>query len=113
MGPKGLAVRCLNLLGLDLVIFQRVGTTRQVDLVRALQAQGLAVAVDVDDALYCIDPDSGSFPAWNDRSSATHWSNLAEACRRADLVTVTTAAPARHNGQTMRREPTEHGTHAR
>lgn len=104
MGPRGLAVRGLNLMGLDLVIFQRVGTPRQVDLVRALQAQGIAVAVDVDDALYCIDPDSGSFPAWNDRRSATHWSNLEEACRRADLVTVTTDALARHYGKHMRVE---------
>src|SRR3546814_20308276 len=53
MGPKGLAVRGLNLLGLDLVIFQRVGPTRQVDLVRALQAQGLAVAGGGGDAPYC------------------------------------------------------------
>lgn len=104
MGPKGLAVRGLNLMGLDLAIFQRVGTARQVDLVRALQAQGIAVAVDVDDALYCIDPDSGSYAAWNDRRAATHWSNLEEACKRADLVTVTTDALARHYGRHMRVE---------
>src|SRR3546814_11989104 len=90
MGPRGLAVRGRNLEGLDLAVFQRVGTSRQVDLVRALQAQGVAVVIDVDDALYCIDPDSGSFAAWNDRRATTHWSNLEEACRRADLVTVTT-----------------------
>lgn len=98
-GPRGLAVRGLDPRDLDLAIFQRVGTPRQVDLVRALQAQGIAVAIDVDDALYCIDPDSGSFPAWNDRRSATHWSNLEEACRRADLVTVTTDALAQHYGK--------------
>ena len=104
MGPRGLALRGLDIAGLDLAVFQRIGTPRQVDLVRALQAQGIAVAVDVDDALYCIDPDSGSFPAWNDRRAATHWSNLEEACRRADLVTVTTDALARHYGKHNRVE---------
>lgn len=104
MGPKGLAVRGLNLEGLDLAVFQRVGTTRQVDLVRALQAAGVAVAIDVDDALYCIDPDSGSYPAWNGRHSPTHWSNLEEGCKRADLVTVTTDALARHYAKHSRVE---------
>lgn len=104
MGPKGLAVRGLHLEGLDLAVFQRIGTPRQVDLVRALQKAGIAVAIDVDDALYCIDPDSGSFPAWNDPRQATHWSNLEEGCKRADLVTVTTDALARHYGRHMRVE---------
>jgi hypothetical protein len=103
-GPRGLAVRGLDLSDLDLAIFQRVGSSRQVDLVRALQAQGVAVVIDVDDALYCIDPDSTSFPAWNSRGSKTHWSNLEEACKRADLVTVTTDALARHYGKHMRVE---------
>lgn len=109
MGPRGLAVRGLDPRDLDLAIFQRVGTSRQVDLVRALQAQGIAVAVDVDDALYCIDPDSGSYAAWNDRASATHWSNLEEACRRADLVTVTTDALARHYARHSRVERIPNG----
>lgn len=104
MGPNGLAVRGLHLEGLDLAVFQRIGTARQVDLVRALQAAGIAVAIDVDDALYCIDPDSGSFPAWNSRGAATHWSNLEEGCKRADLVTVTTDALARHYGKHFRVE---------
>lgn len=104
MGPNGLAVRGLHLEGLDLAVFQRIGTARQVDLVRALQAAGVAVAIDVDDALYCIDPDSGSFPAWNSRGAATHWSNLEEGCKRADLVTVTTDALARHYGKHFRVE---------
>lgn len=108
-GPRGLAVRGLDPRGLDLAVFQRVGTPRQVDLVRALQAQGIAVAVDVDDALYCIDPDSGSYAAWNDRRSATHWSNLEEACRRADLVTVTTDALARHYARHARVERIPNG----
>lgn len=109
MGPRGLAVRGLDLTDLDLAVFQRVGTPRQVDLVRALQAVGVAVAVDVDDALYCIDPDSGSYAAWNDRGSATHWSNLEEACRRADLVTVTTDALAKHYARHARVERIPNG----
>lgn len=108
-GPRGLAVRGLDPNGLDLAIFQRVGTPRQVELVRVLQARGTAVAIDVDDALYCIDPDSGSFAAWNDRSSATHWSNLDQACRRADLVTVTTDALARHYARHSRVERIPNG----
>lgn len=109
MGPRGVSVRGLDLNGLDLAIFQRVGTARQVELVRALQRGGIAVAIDVDDALYCIDPDSGSFPAWNDRRSATHWSNLDEACRHADLVTVTTDALARHYARHARVERIPNG----
>lgn len=104
MGPRGLALRGLDIEGLDLAVFQRIGTPRQVDLVRALQAAGIAVAIDVDDALYCIDPDSGSYAAWNDRRAATHWSNLEEGCKRADLVTVTTDALARHYGKHNRVE---------
>lgn len=104
MGPRGLAVRGLDLEGVDLVIFQRVGTPRQVELVRVLQRAGIAVAIDVDDALYCIDPDSASYPAWNDRRQSTHWSNLDLACSRADLVTVTTDALARHYGRHNRVE---------
>ena len=103
-GPKGLAVRGLDLEGLDLAVFQRIGTTRQVELVRAVQAAGIAVAIDVDDALYCIDPDSGSYAAWNGRHSPTHWSNLEEATRRADLVTVTTDALALHYAKHSRVE---------
>lgn len=104
IGPKGLAVRGLDLTGLDLAVFQRIGTPSQVELVRALQRAGIAVAIDVDDALYCIDPDSGSYAAWNDRRAATHWSNLEEGCRHADLVTVTTDALARHYGKHNRVE---------
>jgi len=104
MGPKGLAVHGLNLEGLDLAIFQRIGTPNQVELVRSLQRAGIAVAIDVDDALYCIDPDSASYPAWNDRRAATHWANLDEGCRYADLVTVTTDALARHYGKHNRVE---------
>lgn len=103
-GPRGVFVRGLNLEGLDLVVLQRVGTPRQVAMAAALQKAGIAVAVDVDDALYCIDPDSASYPAWNDRRAATHWSNLEEACRRADLVTVSTDALARHYGKHNRVE---------
>lgn len=109
MGPKGLSVRGLDVTDLDLAVFQRVGTARQVELVRALQVAGIGVAIDVDDALYCIDPDSGSFPAWNDRRSATHWSNLEEACRKADLVTVTTDALARHYARHSRVERIPNG----
>lgn len=103
-GPRGLAVRGLDLENLDLAIFQRVGSSQHVALVRALQAQGIAVVIDVDDALYCIDPDSASYAAWNNRRFTTHWSNLEEACKRADLVTVTTDALARHYARHSRVE---------
>lgn len=109
MGPRGLMVRGLDLEDLDLVVFQRVGTSRQVDLLRALQAQGIAVAVDVDDALYCIDPDSGSYASWNDRRSPTHWEHLDEAAHRADLLTVTTDALAKHYGRHGRTEKIVNG----
>lgn len=96
--PRGIVIRGVNPRGLDLVVMQRVGSPAQVELVRALQKNRVAVVVDIDDALHAIPRDNGSWTYWN-RSQTHHWSHLDEACEKADLVTVTTDALASRYGK--------------
>jgi hypothetical protein len=87
--------------GLDVVVFIRgVLPGRIVELIPVLQRQGIAVAVDVDDdyenlpsslmSLYKINPTLN--PGYN-------WRNVKQACRLADLVTVSTPALRRYGGR--------------
>lgn len=105
---RGIVIRGVNPKGLDLVVMQRVGTPAQVELVTALQKNGIAVVVDVDDALHAIPRDNGSWAYWN-RGPKNHWSHLDDACRKADLVTVTTDALANRYGKHGRVEKLVNG----
>lgn len=80
--------------GLDLLVTQRVGTPGVADLCTALRQQGVAVAMDVDDAVWCLDPDNTAYASWNGQRGATHWEHTDRAAAAADLVTVTTSALA-------------------
>jgi O-antigen biosynthesis protein len=105
---RGIVIKGVNPEGLDLVVMQRVGTPVQVELVTAFQKNGVAVVVDVDDALHAIPRDNGSWAFWN-RNPKHHWSHLDEACKRADLVTVTTDALATRYGKHGRVEKLVNG----
>lgn len=79
----------------DVVVLQRVVSQDRVELIRALQAIGVAVVVEVDDDLHAIHRRN---PAWSSMNPLENpmvnreW--LARACDLADMVTVTTPALA-------------------
>lgn len=83
----------INPQGLDLVVMQRLMTPKQVRLVRAFQDLGVAVVVDVDDAVWRIEPDNSASERWNQVvGGKRRFEHLDEACWQADLVTVSTPA---------------------
>jgi hypothetical protein len=78
----------------EVMVFQRVVEGGLVDLIRILNARGVATVVDVDDDLAAIDPGN---PAWASLHPQNRqpgrdisWQHLNAACRAASLVTVTT-----------------------
>jgi len=76
----------------DVVVLQRVTHFRMAQAVSVMRAKGVAVVVDVDDDLSSIHP---SNPAWSlhrPGHGPHSWHNLAQACRDATLVTVSTPA---------------------
>lgn len=92
-----------NVPDIDVIVFQRVTHRRVVGIIKALKREGIAVVIDVDDDLEAIHPRN---PAWTmmhpanehkrriglAQSHSHSWTNLAEACREASLVTVTSPA---------------------
>lgn len=71
----------------DVVVLQRPAKWTLAKAVPLLQRRGIAVVVDMDDDFTAIDPQN---PAWR-----ADYGAINEACRQADLVTVTTEALAR------------------
>lgn len=76
----------------DVAVFARPTRWPLVEAIRCLQAKGVAVVVDMDDDFTAIDPQN---TAWAVSRSVEDWEAASEACRIADLVTVTTPALAR------------------
>ena len=82
-----------------MVVLQRPLTRNRVELIDALQAEGIAVVVEIDDDFHAIHPQN---PAWRgtnplrDPDRNRDW--LKKACARADLVTVSTPALASRYG---------------
>jgi glycosyltransferase involved in cell wall biosynthesis len=84
---------------LDLVVLQRLASPMQVEFVHALQRMGVAVVVDVDDALWRIHPDNSSHKHWTETvAGVPRYELLDAACALADLVTVSTPALAKRYG---------------
>lgn len=87
--------------GVDVVVMQRTTHAYMAQAVAVMRSKGVAVVVDVDDDLSSIHP---SNPAWathhpgnegrrkNGQVHRHSWRNLAQACRDATLVTVSTPA---------------------
>jgi hypothetical protein len=80
----------------DLMVFQRVSHRFIAQAIRLIRAKGVAVIVEVDDDLSCIDPRN---PAWNLLQPGGHgedamhsWHNLMDACRDATMVVTSTPA---------------------
>lgn len=83
----------------DVVVVTRPCRRQLVEALGALQRKGVAVVVEVDDLFSSIHAANpvfrGAHP--DDPNHSWHW--LAQACRIADLVTVTTPALAEHYGR--------------
>ena len=100
-GPLG--IRCIGVekVDFDVAVFQRVFRHDLVVVMDALKKQGVAIVVDVDDDFLALTP---KHPVWHDihpktTASGKSWVTLREACRLADLVTVSTDALAHRYGQ--------------
>jgi glycosyl transferase family 1 len=90
----------------DVVVMQRPTNGFLSQVVPMLQERGVAVVVDMDDDLGCIHPRNPAFPGLQPKirvRGVVHpnlhsWHNARDACRIADLVTVTTPALAQRYG---------------
>jgi len=87
----------------DLVIMQRPLTRQLVEVIRLLQARGLAVAVETDDDFETIHRRNIAHrtvhPAYEFRNGGRSWEHLAAAAELADLVIVSTPALAARYGR--------------
>jgi glycosyltransferase involved in cell wall biosynthesis len=85
----------------DVAVFQRVFHRRSspfepgvsVELLKAVQAEGVAVVVDLDDDLGAVEPGHSAYRLLSDVGEI-----VKEGCRIADLVTVSTPALAKRYG---------------
>jgi hypothetical protein len=85
----------------DVIVFQRVTHRFMAQAVPILRDKGTAVVIDIDDDLSSIHPSNPAYEAMHPRNEMRRepgkreprrhsWANLAEACRHASLVTVST-----------------------
>jgi peptidyl-tRNA hydrolase len=95
--PEGpLVVREVDAQGADVVVLQLPKTREMLDCLRLLQAQGVAVVVEVDDHLTALPPGHHGYEVLIRRGVG----RLAETCvREADLVTVSTPNLLKEYGQ--------------
>lgn len=82
---------------IDLIVMQRVANQAQVDLLKWFQGRGTAIVLDVDDAMWCIEPENSAYQSWN--SDTHNWRFLDAAAALADIVTVTTPYLAQRYGK--------------
>lgn len=94
-------VHGLDVDGLDVLVTQRVGTRAVADLCTWVRARGAAVVMDMDDAMWCLDPDNTSYAGWNGERGGpgAHWERIDRVAAAADMVTVTTTALAQRYGR--------------
>lgn len=82
---------------MDVIVLQRVLDKRWVQTIPFLQEKGVAVVVDVDDDLQRTQPKNRAWQAIQPHLNPwTNWVQLLEACKRADMVTVSTPALKRY-----------------
>lgn len=83
----------------DIVVLQRPLTDTLVAAVRILQARGVLVVIDIDDDFEALNPRNVSFRTVHPKlSPRRNWKHLAEACRIADWVVVSTPTLAQVYG---------------
>lgn len=80
----------------DLMVFQRVSHKHIAQAIRLIRAKGVAVIVEIDDDLSCIDPRNPAFELLQPGGKGEHanhsWHNLMDACRDATMVVTSTRA---------------------
>lgn len=98
----GVRIHGLDHEDLDVIVVQRVGLPVMARMLSWLQAQGTRVVMDMDDAMWALDPANHSYGAWNTPAAfggaRAHWSVTDKVAEMADLVTVTTSALAERYG---------------
>lgn len=92
-------VQGLDFEDLDLLVVQRVGTRVVADLCLWLRSRGTAVVLDMDDAMWCLDPGNAAYATWNGSKGGVHWERTDRVAAEVDLVTVTTRALADRYGR--------------
>lgn len=83
----------------DVVVMQRPLHRMRYELIKALQAQGVAVVVEIDDDFHAIHPQNMAWKSTNplhNREMNRDW--LKKSCAVADLVTVSTPSLAERYG---------------
>ena len=82
------------------VIFQRAASQQYLSLIPLLQSRGIKIIIDMDDSLSMIHPRNPSHKFYDPtKNKKINWMFASEACKLADLVTVTTPALAEEYGQ--------------
>lgn len=79
----------------DVIVMQRPGRRYWAEMIPMLQEMGIRIVVDVDDNMEAIHRDNGAYWGYNPRTRDVPYHSkdwVKEACKRADLVTVTTPA---------------------
>lgn len=83
----------------DVLVMQRPLERQRVDLLRAVQARGVKVVVEIDDNFSHVSARNTAFSKVNPRINPNaNFNWLTEACRLADAVTVTTPRLAAQYG---------------
>jgi hypothetical protein len=81
----------------DVVVMQRVMGRSLMESIPLIQAQGVAVVVEIDDDIERTSPTNAAYQYVHPKTSPMeNWSHLREACRMADMVTVSTDALKRY-----------------
>ncbi|MGI0012093.1 MAG: hypothetical protein ACREBU_01425 [Nitrososphaera sp.] len=76
--------------GTDVVVLQRVTHAYLAGVVPMIRDQGVAVVIDMDDDLTCVDPANPAWAMLHPRRYPIHhsWENNLKACEAATMVTV-------------------------
>lgn len=100
MVVEGDTVKSVNFPEADVIVLQRVTHSYLAQAIPMFQKKGVKIVVDIDDDLTAIHPDNPSF--WrlhprnfgrvmeNGKKHLHSWRFLNEACKQADLVTIST-----------------------
>ena len=78
----------------DLMVFQRVSHVHIAQAIELIRAKGVAVVVEIDDDLTCIDPRNPAFDLLKPGGLQPEhsWRNTLKACEAATMVVVSTPA---------------------
>ena len=83
----------------EIIVMQRVANEETLSVMESLQRAGHAVVVEIDDDLSAL---HHLHPAWTvlnpKNCEHTNWAIMRQACKQADMVTVTTPALAERYG---------------